>query len=137
MRDLDLVKFALKNMNGKEMRSIADSFSPNFVFSTPRFKSLNFEQYCEYIDFLSTVLELTAKDIKHDNGLFTIDATFNILDISEDYQKSLTATGKVFIQNNLVQSLAINYEAKGIDFKIITKISAAIMRHLKNAFLNK
>lgn len=135
MRDLELVKFVLSNLNAKQMRSIADSFSPTFIFSTPRFKSLNFEQYCEYVEFVSSLLEGEVKDISEDNGLFTIQMDFNIVDNPSNYQTILPTTGKLVIKDNLIQSLSINYEASLLDLKVIMKIANAILKHFKNTLL--
>lgn len=132
MRDLELVKFVLKNMNGKEMRNISDSFSPEFIFSTPRFKSLNFEQFCEYIDFVSSILKLNVNNIAEDNGIFTITINFDIVDNASKYQKNLEATGVVTINKNLIQNVKLTYNANQLDLKIILKIAAAILKHFKS-----
>lgn len=137
MRDLELVKFALSNLNAKQMHSISDSFSPTFTFSTPRFKSLNFEQYCEYIEFVSSLLEGKIEDISEDNGLFTINMGFNIVDNQSNYQKVLPTIGKMVVKNHQIQSLIISYDANSLDLKIIMKIATAIIKHLKNLALSK
>lgn len=137
MRDLDLVKFALNNLNGDEMRSISDSFSPNFTFSTPRFKSLNFAQYCAYIDFVSSILKTNVNKITSDGDIFTIDVNFDIIDNASNYQKNLSAIGTVIMHDNLIQSLNISYTANQLDLKVILKIAASIVRHFKNMAICK
>ncbi|MBL1419495.1 MAG: hypothetical protein COC24_003195 [Alphaproteobacteria bacterium] len=137
MKNLELIQFAFNHLNSKEMHAISESFSPNFSFSTPRFKSLNFEQYCEYIDFVSSILEANVKQVSFsDRGVFTIKVSFNIVDNSSKYQKNLEAIGKVIIQDNLIQSLNITYKANQLDLKIIMKIAASIVNHFKNLGLN-
>lgn len=136
MKNLELIKFALNNLSSKEMHAISDSFSSNFSFSTPRFKSLNFEQYCAYIDFVSSILEANVKQITSDDqGNFTIKVNFNIVDNSSKYQKNLEAIGKVIIHDGLIQSLNITYKANQLDLKVIMKIAGSIIKHFKNLAL--
>lgn len=121
--DRELAEYMASGLRSERLRAIAGSISPNFVFSSPRVKGYNFEQFCEHVEGLSINIDSKVMNVEQAGDVFTVDVEIETIDIQQSHFSKYLITALVTITDHIVQSIKLEFEANPEEDAYMEKIN--------------
>lgn len=108
--DLGLAEYMVSGLDSENLRAISKLISPDFVFSSPRIKAYNFDQYCEHLDRLSTYFDVTLIKTEQKGDVFAIDLSVETVNVKNNIFKVDVIKALVVVTDHIVQSIEFVFE---------------------------
>lgn len=108
--DRELAEHIVCCLRSDKLRLISESVSPNFVFSSPRAKGYNFNQYCQNLEKLSIYIDSEIINVKQFGDVYEIDLAVQTIDIKRKYFDSSMIKALVTITDHMIQSVELVFE---------------------------
>lgn len=105
-----MVEYIVSCLRSEDLRVVAESFSPDFMYSSPRIKGYNFEQFCDHLENLSLHMEMEIIKFEQRGNVYIIDEIIQTVDNSKGYFHSEKIKVFVTVSDHLVQSIRVEFD---------------------------
>lgn len=109
--DRELVEHFVTCLRSEKLRALSGSISADFVFSSPRVKAYNFDQFCQHLEDWSINIEVEIINVEQIDNVYIIDEILQAVDIPRNFFER--AKRKVFVTviDHLIHSVKVEFDA--------------------------
>ena len=107
--DKQLAEYLGTCLRAVKLRALSETISADFVFSSPRIKAYNFDQYCQHVESWSVSIEIEIINIEQKGDVFIIDQIIQAVDIPRNYFATTKRRALITSTNHIVQSIQVEF----------------------------
>ena len=130
--NFQIVMLFLSDFYLNKSSELVEIISPKFMYRSPLFGDVEFEEYVHWMGRLSSQRSLAKITIPAsiDDEVFTHEFLLKVLDFSNEFSEEMIGKTEITIRNGLVENVVSVYEDQKLNPEKFARIKAKLLENI-------